>query len=490
MAMHGEESSTSTLDDARSQFGVLFGLSTDWRRGPSASSRALQVVVVSAIAAGGLWGYGAGSLGTALWFVVVAAGIAYVARPLDVARWAALGAAMMFAGFLAVRSTPWLVPLNFLAVFGMIAFAAVLPADRSILQRPIYVFLRFFGLLRLGRAALYVLRPLSAALGQGDRSRLRAVIVGLGLALPLVAILAALLAAGDAVFGAVLDQLAFGEQVAVSGWYAAVAAAVTTTLLLATTRDWTGVGEPRRLLGGLEVTIVAAAVAALYTTFAGTLAFATFGGADEVLETAGLTRAEYARAGFFQLLWASGITLAALLGLDRLRRRSGLDVGFRVAAIVTSLLTLLVVAVSISRLLAYVDDFGWTMLRLYTVLFAAWVGLLFAGLALRFSGIGPVVRWYPVFVAVTGAVWLFGLNVLNPEAFIVRENLDRVGYNDARYLSQLSDDATPEILAGIDALPADGATWLLEHLCQTAGDEPVLGNLAGHRAGDALAGSC
>lgn len=489
MAMHGEEPGTSTIAQAGTRFEELFGLSLDWRRGPSASARAFQVVVVSGLAAAGLWGYGVGSLGSALWFVVLAGGVAFVARPRDGARWMALGAATLFAGFLAVRATPWLVPLNFLAAFGLIAFAAVLPADRSILQRPLYVFLRFFGLLRLGRAALYLLRPVTTALGHADRSRLRGVVIGVGLALPLVAILAALLAAGDAVFGAALGQLAFGEQVVISGWYAVIAAGVTTTLLLATTRDWGGAAEPRRMLGSLEVSIVAGAVALLYTAFAVTLAVATFAGVDEVLETAGLTRAEYARAGFFQLLWASGITLAALLGLDRVRRR-GSDRGFRAAAVVTSLLTLLVVAVSISRLLTYVDDFGWTMLRLYTVLFAAWIGLLFAGLAVRFAVASPLVRWYPVFVAVTGVAWLLGLNLLNPEAFVVRENLDRAGYDDADYLSELSDDATPTILDGLAHLPSERAALLVEHLCRTTGDEPVLGSLASHRAGDALAAYC
>lgn len=487
--MSGEDAPTFTVDRARTQLEDLLGLSLDWRVGPSASARALQVVVTSAIAAAALWGNGPASVGTGLWFVALAAGIAIVTRPRDVARWAALATAVVFAGFLAVRSTVWLVPLDFLAVFGLIAFAAVLPADRSILQRPVYVFARFFGLLRLGRAALYVVRPLAAALGSSDRSRVRGVLIGVGLAVPLVAVLAALLAAGDAVFGAALGQLAFGERLVVSGWYAALAAGITTTLLLATTRDWSGAGEPRRLLGGLEVSIVAGAVAVLYTAFAVTLAVATFGGADEVLDTAGLTRAEYARDGFFQLLWASGVTLAALLGLDRLRRR-GPDVAFRIAAVVTSALTLLVVAVSISRLLTYVDDFGWTMLRLYTVLFAAWIGLLFLGLALRFAGVGVMVRGYPVFVAVTGLLWLLGLNVLNPEAFVVRENLARAGYDDAEYLSSLSDDATPAIIGALDELEPAEAEWLVAHLCRTTADEPVLGSVSAHRAFDALEPYC
>lgn len=215
---------------------------------------------------------------------------------------------------------------------------------------------------------------------------------------------------------------------------------------------------------------------------------ATFGGVDQVLETAGLTRAEYARAGFFQLLWAAGLTLAALLVLDRLRRREG-GAAFRVFAVVSALLTILVVAVSVNRLLSYVDDFGWTMLRLYTVLFAAWIGLLFLGLAARFAGVRTLEDWYPVFVAVTGLIWLLGVNVLNPEAFVARENLSDPDVADASYVVGLSPDATPAILDGLDVLSSDDHAFVVGELCEDE-DGSWLGNVSRMRAYDAVRARC
>ena len=460
----------------------------DWREGPRASTRALQAVVLGAATAGALLGHGVGSIGTGAWLVVVAILVAAAPARRDRLRLLALAAAAVFAAYLALRASPWLIPLNLVAAFGLIAFGAVLPADRAILQRPGRVVARFFGLFRLGRAALYVLRPLATLVGAQDRGKLRSIAVGLAIAVPLVVVLGSLLAAGDAVFSAALEQFAYAESLVSTGWYVVLGAVITTTLMLATSRSWEPSGEATRVLGSLEATIVAGAIAVLYAAFAVTQAVATFGGVDEVLETAGLTRAEYARAGFFQLLWAAGLTLAALLILDRLRHRQG-GVAFRVFAVVSSLLTILVVAVSIDRLLTYVGDFGWTMLRLYTVLFAAWIGLLFLGLAARFAGVRTLEDWYPVFVAVTGLVWLLGVNVMNPEAFVARENLANPVHADAAYLRQLSPDATPAILDGIDVLSDGDQAFLLDDLCRDA-DASTLGNIGRMRAFDAVSARC
>ena len=438
--------------------------------------------------AGALWGNGIGSVGTALWLALVA--VLVVAAPVrrDRVRTASAVAAVVFAGYLALRASPWLIPLNLAASFGLVAFAAVVPSDRSILQRPARVIARFLGLFRLGRAALYVARPMVALVGAQDRGRARSVLVGLGLAVPLVAVIGSLLAAGDAVFSAALERFAYVDGTITIGWYVGLGALVTTTLMLATSRTWTPSGEIHRPLGPVEATIVAGAIALLYGAFAISQAVATFGGVDQVLETAGLTRAEYARAGFFQLLWAAGLTLAALLVLDRVRRRDG-GVAFRGLAVVSSLLTVLVVAVSMNRLLAYVGDFGWTMLRLYTVVFAAWIGLLFLGLAARFAGLRVLEDWYPVFVAVTGLVWLLGVNVLDPEAFVARENLSDPSVADASYLVELSPDATPAILDGLDGLSPRDQAFVLQELCEDT-DAAWLGNLGRMRAFDAVQPRC
>ncbi len=74
----------------------------------------------------------------------------------------------------------------------------------------------------------------------------------------------------------------------------------------------TGLARP---IGPTEAGVVLGSIAALYGAYVVTQLVVLTGGAQHVLETADLTRAEYARAGFFQLLWAAGLTLVVLLGL-------------------------------------------------------------------------------------------------------------------------------------------------------------------------------
>lgn len=52
------------------------------------------------------------------------------------------------------------------------------------------------------------------------------------------------------------------------------------------------------------------------------MAFVLFGGHAHVLETEGLTYAEYAREGFWQLLWVSALTLLVLSAVIRVAVRS------------------------------------------------------------------------------------------------------------------------------------------------------------------------
>ena len=51
---------------------------------------------------------------------------------------------------------------------------------------------------------------------------------------------------------------------------------------------------------------------ALFIAFVAVQATVLFGGHAHVLETEGLTYAEYARQGFWQLLWVSALTLLVL----------------------------------------------------------------------------------------------------------------------------------------------------------------------------------
>jgi hypothetical protein len=165
-----------------------------------------------------------------------------------------------------------------------------------------------------------------------------------------------------------------------------------------------------------------------------------------------VTYSDYARSGFFQLLWVSGITLVVLVVFSRISRFADRKsrLAFMVLAECAIALTLLIDVVAFGRLSLYEDAYGFTMLRLYSHVFAAWTALVFVLLAADFFGLWPSHRWFVGATLTTALAVLMGLNVISPEAVIVSLNTSHAQTAhkiDSDYLSHLSSDATPALLA-------------------------------------------
>ena len=178
------------------------------------------------------------------------------------------------------------------------------------------------------------------------------------------------------------------------------------------------------LLGTLEATIVLGSVVVLFAGFAVTQVVALAGGGRHVVETAGLTYAEYARSGFFQLVAVAAIALAVLLTIDsftgspsdRSRRRLVL------LSEVVIALTLVVVVSALRRLDLYENAYGLTMLRLYAAVFVGWIGVSLVLLG-AWVAKGGDRGWFPAAAVAAGLVAVLALNVVNPEAVVVRRNV-------------------------------------------------------------------
>jgi hypothetical protein len=113
-------------------------------------------------------------------------------------------------------------------------------------------------------------------------------------------------------------------------------------------------------------------------------------------------------------------------------------------------LTLMVDVVAFRRLSLYEEAYGFTMLRLYSHVFAVWLGVVFLLLAADFMGVVRQRRWFIGATATTAVLVLLGLNVANPEAVVVALNTSHAQAAhkiDAQYLAELSSDATPALLA-------------------------------------------
>lgn len=374
------------------------------------------------------------------------------------ARMAAVAVALL-AGLLSLRVSPWLVAPNLVAAFGCLGFAAVLQrtgfarwaAFTDLFTWPLSA------LRELPWVPAFLARPVAEPL-RGERANLRAILQGLALAAPILLVLGLLLASGDAVFASLFSiDLHLGS---IAGHITGVVTSVLVfgaILLRSRTAGPVRASGLARPIGPTEAGVVLGAIAALYGAYVVTQLVVLTGGAQHILETADLTRAEYARAGFFQLLWAAGLTLVVLLGLRSVTARSRGPARARLTALSLSviLLTLGLVVSSLVRLGLYNEAFGLTMLRLSSMVFAGWIGLVLVLVGADFVASG-LQGWLPVAVAASALLVLAAVNLWNPEAFVARHNLTtttEVGV-DYRYLDTLTTDATPAFAAYADRSPA------------------------------------
>ncbi|GAA3384423.1 DUF4173 domain-containing protein [Cryptosporangium minutisporangium] len=208
-----------------------------------------------------------------------------------------------------------------------------------------------------------------------------------------------------------------------------------------------GAGRPRA-----EWAIPLGALVALFACFVGVQLVVLAEGDRYVRTTAGLTYAEYARQGFWQLLAVTALTLLVVAVVVRLAgRESRADrMTLRVLLGALCLLATLVVASAIRRMWLYEDAYGFTRLRVLVQAAELWLGLVFVLVAV--AGIRLRGSWLPRTVLATGALILLGLAALNPDAFIAERNTVRyaeTGRIDVDYLSGLSADAAP----ALDRLP-------------------------------------
>ena len=208
------------------------------------------------------------------------------------------------------------------------------------------------------------------------------------------------------------------------------------------------IGDKKRRLsiGEVESYILLGSVNLLFLTFIFVQITYLFGGQSNI-SSLGFTYAQYARRGFFELIGVAVISFFLLFGLDRYVQRKQ-DTNLRVFKILSSLLVVEVIVIMISafiRLLLYEDAYGFTTLRLYSHIFIIFLTIIFALLIYKVLRNGKESSFsLGVFLSII--LFLVGMNILNPDAFIAQRNIER--FNDGKkidvyYLTTLSDDAVP-----------------------------------------------
>ncbi len=178
-----------------------------------------------------------------------------------------------------------------------------------------------------------------------------------------------------------------------------------------------------------------------------------FGGSDVLASTQGLSAATYARRGFFELVTVSLLVLPLLLTIHWFQNAESAKTA-RMFKILSGSLVMMLFAIMTSamhRMFLYQSSFGLTELRLYTSSFMVWLALVFVWFLK--TVLFEKRNRFAFGALVSGLAVIALLDIVNPDAIIVRMNTAHPAADnkvDTHYLTTLSSDAVPAL---IDALP-------------------------------------
>lgn len=422
-------------------------------------------------------------------FIMAAAGLGLwqAARlKLQPARrsWWLLAAALGFAAVSAVRTEPYtLLFTRGFSILMLMLFAADLLAGQWLHYRFSDFFVKLAGLVPAGWMAAGDYK----AAGRGKKPPVRPwvpVLRGLLLAVPVLLVLAALLASADVYFGNWLTGLLSFLQIERLPEYIArlvlisiVALAAYGAYTYAFLRSSAGAAKDavvKPFIGFTEALMVLGSVAVLLASFVVFQFQHFFGGAENIIGPDGYTTyAEYARRGFAELCMVAVIVLVLFILLSSLSRRSKDQQSyFSGFGVLLFALVAVVLASAFQRLLLYEQAYGFTSMRLLPHIFMVWLGILL--LALVVMELTGRQRSFAAAVLLAAAGFVATLPILNLDAYSARANIahglqtapqnSREQVVDHSYLASLSPDAVPALVEGFLSQQAAGNHKLAQQL--------------------------
>ncbi|MFI7697963.1 DUF4153 domain-containing protein [Nonomuraea sp. NPDC049480] len=431
-----------------------------------------------------------------LGFVLVAMVLGAAALPAVVRRmtpWTvAFGVtAYWLISMAAVRDADWLVAILLVAGAGLGALA-VSGAGAG-----------WVGVIRGGVSVLLALGPVPWFLSPPikkltARRRIMPMLAALGITAVLLLVFGLLFSSADAVFASYVKRLTTTPEWAESApgrifLFAVFAVLLAAVVLVALRPVVDPMGPGTKFSVSRSVWLLPlTAVNLLFASFVAVQITALFGGNTLVLKTAGLTYAEYARQGFFQLVVVSVFVLAIVAvagGLLKTERRER----WMLACLLGVLcgLTMVVLASALHRMNLYTDAYGLSRLRISVQATVWWLGTVFALVLLagsvRLTGRGA--GWLPRTIVLITGLGLGAFAIVNPDLRVAYTQVEVRGVTkmDSDYLGDLGAEAVP----ALDGLPEPQRSCVLADVVRANGldrPDPWNGwNLARTQARDLLA---
>ncbi len=298
-------------------------------------------------------------------------------------------------------------------------------------------------------------------------SKIGKILAGVFISVPLVIILASMLASADAVFGSLVNKvpvwftgIEFGEFIVrsilvilvflVSAGY--IASLAERKMPEKTIQD-NSIQSVPKILDPVIAATVLTIVNVLYIFFV-VIQFAYLFGSFNFELPEGYTYSEYARMGFLELVVVSVINFCILLASIGLTKAAGeaqklLD---KILQIIMVGCTCVILVSAWYRMLMYEEAYGFTYLRVLTQAFMVFMLVLLAIMVVKICKTN--MSLFMPYLAVTLSAFVL-INYLNVDIIIARNNINRyhqTGDLDLEYIRYLSYDAVSELVQQLDEL--------------------------------------
>ena len=440
--------------------------------------------LVMGVAGAALFKDAGAGLNVFLWFLSVGVVMAFAWNKgvVGVRRHALalLAVAFVFSFFLVWRDSAHLRIANWMVVGSLASVAGLRAVRGSAWSATVWEFTG--GIVsRVGRTIAYPFILLGempwAKFQEGPKAKRRAAVLrGTVLAVPPLLLFGALFSSADAMFEKTvvnafqIDANSVITTVFLFIVFAFLGAALVYPHVVGDKIDAEAVEKPPKVgmtIGMTEVSVVLGSLLVMFALFVGIQFRYLFGGADQVLSVAGLGYADYARKGFFELVWVAGLMLPLLVGANAVAKVETERQRKTLQLLLTGLASLLfiVIASAVYRMGMYVSAYGLSELRVSATAFMLWLALVFAWfVAMLYTG---KLRLFAPGALVSAVLVVTGLNFVNPDAMIARYNMTQLNDSvtlDTTHLANLSADAVPTIVSHWDEIRPSQRGNLLDRM--------------------------
>ncbi len=375
---------------------------------------------------------------------------------------------VLFSVMIFCRSSSFLTFFNILFSLFLIFLFFTLFSEKNLLDFNLskyFIFPLSFILNSFKKSARFIDKIINQnQIGRGFGSpRFKSAIRGIIISIPILAVFIWLLSSADIVFQKYLDRLLeinIDLEIVLRILIVSVASCFFIGVFakaFANNKSESSLAKNNqsKFLGSIESSIVLGSVGLLFLVFIIIQFFYLFGSKEYVwgIEQY-ITYSDYAKKGFGELIAVSIISFLLIYAIDKFGKRENLGQKnlFKILSGILVFEIFVIMASAFSRLSLYVDGYGYTFSRLLAFVFL--IGFSFIFLIFLYKIIlekKEGLFLYSVFWLII--LFFVGINILNPDAFIAKENIKRyIQKNqqweglDVRYLVRLSDDAVPEIV--------------------------------------------